>query len=677
MESGAFLQDFAIVMFVAGAVAVVFRWLGQPAVLGYILAGVIIGPHVLPRPLIHSEESINTLAELGIVFLLFALGLEFNFRKIRQLGVTAFIVAPLETGLMFFAGYQLGRAFGWSATDAVYLGGIMMISSTTIITKTLTELGLTRHKFAEVIFGILIAEDIIAVLLVASLSAVAQSGGLEWSSLLQVLGGIAVFLVAAVIMGLLLVPRLLGLVGRFKRDETLLITVLGLLFALSLLAVKLGYSAGLGAFIMGALIAESHEYRRVERIMAPLRDMFAAVFFVAIGLLIQPQLLVQFAGPVLIISATLIAGKVLACSFGSFAAGYDRGTALRVGFGLAQIGEFSFITASLGAKLGVTSAFLYPITVTVSAITSVLTPFLIRAADHVIALHDRLAPASLLNYQHDYHQWVQRVWHARAPNLRRRIVRTTVLQLGINVALIAGFFGLAVLLHRIQPEWLRHFSLWERHGGTLLWLAALALSLPVFIAFVRKLQALSMMLADLSIRQHESERQKQAIRTMLSNTILFTGSIGMAVLLLLLSSPLLPSWEILVLLAILAVGLAVLLRAWFVRLYARAQTSIRETLQREHEAPHPETARPLPALLEDAELQTVELVAGSPGAGHTIRDLALRSRTGATVVTVRHNGNNTVNPGPDTILEPGDQLLLVGTAEQLQAADELLRGAAS
>jgi CPA2 family monovalent cation:H+ antiporter-2 len=674
MSNASFLQDLAVVMLVAGLVTILFRWLKQPVVLGYIIAGVIIGPNVLPSPLIRSEESIHTLSELGIIFLLFTLGLEFNFRKIRQIGATALIVAPLETGLMFFAGYQIGQAFGWRTMDCVYLGGILMISSTTIITKTLAETGKHREKFAEVIFGVLIAEDIIAILLVASLSAVAQTGGFDWGALLQLAGRLAVFLVVIVILGLLVVPRVLSFVGKFKVDETLLVTVLGLCFGLSLLAVKLGFSVALGAFVMGAIMAEADDFQRIQRITLPLRDMFSAVFFVAIGLLIDPGLLRQYAWPVAVISVVLVAGKIVACSFGSFVAGYDRGTALRVGLGLAQIGEFSFIIAALGATLGLTSSFLYPIAVTVSAITSVLTPYLIRHADWVVALHDRLAPQSMLNYQRDYLEWFQRIWHRKQTSAARKLIRKVLLQLAINLALIVGVFLGAVFVDRLQFRWSEGPSQWLGGRKTFLWLAAVLLSLPIMIAFIRKLQAFSMMLAEVTIREGRNAKQKTAFRALLSNTILFTGIVMVSLLLLLLSSPLLPPMKILFLLLGLAAALAVMLKTCFVRIYARAQAAIRETLERERLPLEPEIHKPMPPLLEHAELLTLHLQPNWPCVGKTITDLKLRTLTGASVVVVRRGKESIVNPNPDVRFEDQDQLLLLGDAMQLNAAEKLMKG---
>ncbi|MBI5774298.1 MAG: cation:proton antiporter [Verrucomicrobia bacterium] len=674
MHNATFLQDLAVVMLVAGLVTVAFRWFRQPVVLGYILAGVLVGPHVLPAPLITSEASIQTLAELGVVFLLFSLGLEFNFRKIRQIGLTAFIVAPLETGLMFFAGYEIGQAFGWKTMDSVYLGGVMMISSTTIITKTLTELGRHREKFAEVIFGILIAEDIIAILLIASLSGVGAGGGLELGAVLATVGRLSIFLVAAVVLGLLVVPRLLAFVGRFKNDETLLVTVLGLCFGLSLLAVKLKFSVGLGAFIIGAIIAEAEDIRKIERLTAPLRDMFSAVFFVAIGLLIEPELLREYALPVAVISATIIVGKILACSFGSFVAGYDRGVALRAGLGLAQIGEFSFIIAALGVTLGVTSHFLYSIAVTVSAVTAMLTPYLIRHADKLVRLHDRLAPRSLLNYQRDYSDWIQQFWGRRERSLPRQMIHKMLWQLGVNAALLAALFLAAVFLDRLDLAWLRDLPAWTGGRKTLLWLAAMLLSLPIFIAALRKLEALSMLLAELTVRGRHGRPQKTAIRTLVSNTILFTGIVVLGLLILLLSSALLPPWEVLLVLLVLAGVLAAVLKTFFIKIYSRAQIVIRDTLSRPPATLHMEPARPLPPLLEEVELLTLRIGADSGALGRTIQELRLRTLTGASAVVIKRGTETIINPNPDVRFQLHDEVLLLGSAEQLAEARQLLEG---
>src|SRR5882724_3910911 len=397
MHAATFLQDLAVVMIVAGLVTVVFHRFKQPVVLGYIIAGVIIGPHTPPFPLIHAEETINTLAELGVILLMFSLGLEFSFRRLRQVGGTAFIAAFLEILLMVWVGYEIGRLFGWSIMDSIFLGAMLSISSTTIIVKALAELGKAKERFAQLIFGILIIEDILAIAMIALLSGIAMTGGLRVAEVGISVGKLGFFLVSALVAGLIFVPRLIGYVARFKSNEMLLITVLGLCFGFSLLAVKLGYSVALGAFLIGAVIAEAREIHRIEALIEPVRDMFSAIFFVTIGLLIDPKMLAAYWLPVLVITLAVVVGKVVACSLGAFVGGNDTRTSLRVGMGLAQIGEFSFIIAALGLSLKVTSDFLYPIAVAVSIFTTLLTPYLIRSADGLVGWFDQAAPQSLVH----------------------------------------------------------------------------------------------------------------------------------------------------------------------------------------------------------------------------------------------------------------------------------------
>jgi monovalent cation:H+ antiporter-2, CPA2 family len=668
-----FLRDLAVVMMVAGMVTVIFRRFRQPVVLGYILAGVIIGPNVLPSPLIASQASVQTLAELGVVFLLFHIGLEFNFRKIKKIGFTAFIVAPLETGVMFFMGYQIGQWFNWSNMDCVYLGAIMMISSTTIIAKTLAEQNKTHNRFAEVIFGILIAEDIIAILLIAGLSGVATSGEFQIGSVLTIVMRLTAFLVAVIVMGLLVVPRLLNFVGKFKSDETLLIATIGLCFGLALLAEELKFSVGLGAFVAGALISESDEHHRVERLVMPVKDMFSAVFFVAIGLLIDPGLIREYLLPVTVITLAIIGGKIVACSFGSFVAGYDRGVAIRAGLGLSQIGEFSFIIAALGASLGATSHFLYPIAVTVSAMTSLTTPYFIRYSEKIVGLHDRLAPASLKAYQHDYTMWIQRVWHQRERTAIQKMVHRIVLQIGINVGLIGGVYLAAIYLNQTSIPWLENLPYWVGGKNTAMWMAATLINLPIMIAALRKLEALGMLVSEIAIPSGTAPRQKLSSRAMLSNTILFTGIIFIVLFILLFSSALLPPLKVLVTLAVLALLIAVLLKAFFIRIYSKAQAAIRETLSREIvQAPsHSAPVKELPSLLHEVELSEYVVAKGSAAAGKEIGDLHVRSRTGATVAVIRRDGKTIINPDAHEMFQIGDEVLVIADDDRIEEAARL------
>ncbi|HZP66191.1 MAG TPA: cation:proton antiporter, partial [Rudaea sp.] len=361
MHTIAFIHDLAFIMLAAGVVTVVFHLLRQPVVLGYIAAGVLIGPHTPPYSLVTDEETIQTLAQLGVLFLLFSLGLEFSMRHLRQVGATALVAALAGIVLMLWLGYELGLGFGWRTMDALFLGAMLSISSTTITIKALDELGLKRQHFAQVVFAILIVEDVLAIGMIALLSGIAVTGSVDTAAVLHTLAALTVFLVASLVIGILTVPRLLDFVARFNSNEMLLVAVLGLLFGFCLIVARLGYSVALGAFVIGVIVAEANSLRRIERVIAPVRDMFSAIFFVAIGLLLDPNVLLGYAWPIAAVTVAVVIGKVLSRSFGAFAAGQDSRTAMRVGMSLAQIGEFSFIIATLGTTLKVTSDFLYPV----------------------------------------------------------------------------------------------------------------------------------------------------------------------------------------------------------------------------------------------------------------------------------------------------------------------------
>ncbi|MDQ4171903.1 cation:proton antiporter, partial [Pseudomonas aeruginosa] len=346
MHAVDFIQDLAVIMLVAGVVTILFHRLRQPVVLGYIVAGFIIGPHTPPFGLIHDEDTIKTLAELGVIFLMFCLGLEFSLRKLFQVGATAFIAAFLEIVLMIWIGFEIGRFFEWSTMDSLFLGAILAISSTTIIVKALGDLKMKNERFAQLIFGVLIVEDILGIGIIALLSGIAVSGSVETGEVFSTVGKLSLFMIVALVVGILLVPRLLAYVAKFESNEMLLVTVLGLCFGFCLLVVKLEYSMVLGAFLIGAIMAESRQLVQIERLIEPVRDMFSAIFFVAIGLLIDPKILVEYAWPIALITVAVVLGKMFSCGMGAFIAGNDGRTSLRVGMGLSQIGEFSFIIAA-------------------------------------------------------------------------------------------------------------------------------------------------------------------------------------------------------------------------------------------------------------------------------------------------------------------------------------------
>jgi K+:H+ antiporter len=667
-----FLQDLAVVMIVAGLVSVLCHRFKQPVVLGYIIAGVIIGPHTPPFPLIQDEGTVNTLAELGVILLMFSLGLEFSLGKLRQVGAPAFIAAFLEILLMAWLGYEIGRAFGWSAMDSIFLGAILSISSTTIIVKALGELGKRKEPFAQLIFGILIIEDILGIAMIALLSGVAMSGSVSLNDVGTTLARLLVFLVVVLVAGLITVPRLLGYVARFRSNEMMLITVLGLCFGVCLLALKLKYSVALGAFLIGAIIAESREVHRIEALIEPVRDMFSAIFFVAIGLMINPRMLAAHWLPILIISLAVVVGKVLACSFGAFVGGNDTRTSMRVGMGLAQIGEFSFIIASLGLTLNVTSKFLYPITVAVSAITTLLTPYLIRSSDGLVNWFDRVAPKRVVNSLELYTRWVGRLGVERHPNMVNKLIRGWCAQIALNAVLIAGVFIAAAFIGRSPPGWLRQLNLSRDLLKAALWLSAMVLSLPMFIATTRKLRALGMLIAETKVTEAAAGERAPAIRAFVAQAVPIAGTVILGIYVLVLSAALLPPLNVLIVLLALVGLIAWLLWRFFIRVYSKAQFALQETLAQQPLPRSEPVATALPSLLREADLESVGIAPDSPAARRRIRELELRTRTGASVVGIERKGVNLINPGPDEELQPGDQILLLGSRAQLDAAREVL-----
>ncbi|MCP3788588.1 transporter (CPA2 family) [Pseudomonas sp. URMO17WK12:I10] len=586
MHAISFIQDLAVIMLVAGVVTIVFHRLKQPVVLGYIVAGFIIGPHTPPFGLIHDEDTIKTLAELGVIFLMFCLGLEFSLRKLFKVGATAFIAAFLEIVLMIWIGFEIGRWFGWNTMDSLFLGAILAISSTTIIVKALNDLKMKNERFAQLIFGVLIVEDILGIGIIALLSGIAVSGTVSSGEVFSTVGKLSLFMIVALVIGILLVPRVLAYVAKFESNEMLLITVLGLCFGFCLLVVKLEYSMVLGAFLIGAIMAESRQLLKIERLIEPVRDLFSAIFFVAIGLMIDPQVLVDYAWPIVVITLAVVLGKMLSCGMGAFIAGNDGRTSLRVGMGLSQIGEFSFIIAALGMTLQVTSDFLYPVAVAVSAITTLLTPYLIRAADPLSIKLGNVVPGRLARVLSLYGEWLRNIQPQGQSALMAAMIRRILLQVGVNLALvIAIFFSGGYFAGRLGT-WLSQWISDVSQQKAVIWGAALLLSLPFLIAAYRKLKALSMLLAEMGVKPEMAGRHTQRVRRVIAEVIPLISLLVIFLLLSALSASILPTNELLLIIAIVAAVVVALLWRWFIRVHTRMQIALLETLENNRDNGH-------------------------------------------------------------------------------------------
>jgi len=582
-----FIQDLAVLMLTAGMVTILCHRFRQPVVLGYILAGFLIGPHmplfelagVSQGGLINDEESIKTLAELGVIFLMFCLGLEFSLRKLFSVGATAFFAAFMEILLMVWLGWEVGQFFGWTRMDSIFLGAILAMSSTTIIVKALGDLKMKHERFAQQIFGVLIVEDILGIGIIALLSGIAVSGNVEPGEVFSTVGKLSLFMVVALVIGILLVPRLLAYVAKFESSEMLLITVLGLCFGFCLLVVKLQYSMVLGAFLIGAIMAESRQLVQIEKLIEPVRDMFSAIFFVAIGLMIDPKTLLSQPWPIFVITLVVIFGKVISCSLGAFLAGNDGRTSLRVGMGLSQIGEFSFIIAALGMTLGVTSDFLYPIVVAVSAITTLTTPYQIRAADPISRTLTEWMPKPIARVFGLYGDWLRSIQPQGDGVLIMAMIRKIIMQIGVNFALVVAIFLASAWFASPIAAYLNHWITQDNLQKGIIWSGALLVSLPFLIAAYRKLKALSMMLAEMGVKQEKAGRHTLRARKVIAELIPLLSLTAMFFLLMGLSASILPTIELLGIIALFAILVALLLRRWFIRIHTRIQVALLDTLE--------------------------------------------------------------------------------------------------
>ncbi len=375
------IKDLALILGAAGIITIFFKKLKQPVVLGYIIAGLLVGPNFKLFPTIGDVEGIKIWAEIGVVFLLFALGLEFSFKKLVKVGGSAAITGITELSFMMMLGYGMGQVLGWSNMDSMFLGGIIAISSTTIIFRAFDELGLKTKQFSSLVIGVLVIEDLVAILLMVLLSTVAVSQQFEGTQMFLSIGKLLFFLCLWFLMGIFLLPTFFKKVSRFLNSETLLVLSLALCLGMVVLADQVGFSAALGAFIMGSILAETTQAHKIEHLITSVKDLFGAIFFVSVGMLIDPQILVDYAIPVLILTLSVIFGKTIFVAGGALLAGRPLKQAVQAGTSMSQIGEFSFIIATLGVSLEVTSSYLYPIAVGVSVITTFTTPYMIKLAE--------------------------------------------------------------------------------------------------------------------------------------------------------------------------------------------------------------------------------------------------------------------------------------------------------
>lgn len=673
------LTSVALVLSVAAITAVVFQRLHQPVVLGYLLAGAIVGPYT-PIPLFADVETIHTLAELGVILLMFSLGLELSLGKLLRIATTAGTIAVIQSSLMLWVGYVVGQAFGWSTIESLYAGAIIAISSTTIIVKAFDEQNL-RGRVSDIVFGILIVEDVIAVLLLAVFPQLRPGGEMSGDGLLATTGMLAAFLAAVAGGGLLLVPRAIRAITRLNRPETTLLASIGLCFALALLAQKLGYSVALGAFLAGALVAESGEGTTIGHLVEPVRDMFAAIFFVAIGMLIDPMLIAAHWPAILAFTTVVLVGKIAAVTLGTFLVGESLRTSVQTGMSLAQIGEFSFIIAGVGIASGATRDFLYPVAVSVSAITTLSTPWLIQASTPTALFLERHLPHRLQTFAALYGTWLVRLQQPAIPRgnprVRRlaRLLFTDGVLLAILIVSAAG--GSEPVARRVSTA--------LELSPDLTWIALLGLAallaLPLCIGLVRISAALAQTLGSVALppvigKVDVADAPRRALVATIHLALLLLVGLPLVAV----TQPFLPPLPGVIVFAV--VCMLLLLAVWRSignldeHALAGAQVIV-ELLARQTGSRHPGEAEQDLAQLHEilpglGEPVPVRLMPESIAIGQTLAQLNLRGLTGATVLAIVRDKTEVLVPTGREVLQVNDLLAIAGTRDALMAARELL-----
>ena len=670
------LDSLAIVLCVAALTTVIFNYLHQPVVIGYILAGLIVGPYVA-IPINADRETVRTMAELGVVLLMFTIGLDFSFKRLMKVLPTGGTVALVEVSLLLWLGYAVGRLLGWDARESLMAGGIVSISSTTVVAKLFSEKR-DRGPETETVLGILLVEDIIAILLLGVFATLSRGGGVSLSLLADNAGWLAAFLAASVVMGVMLIPRSIRAVERTARSETLLVASVGLCFAAALLARNAGFSVALGAFIAGVLVSESGAGWRVKELVRPLRDIFAAIFFVAIGMSIDPKIALSHWPLVLLFSAVVVVGKFFGVAGGAFLTGRSPGVAVRAGMSMGQIGEFSFLMVGLGAWKGGTGAHLYTLAVSVSALTVFLTPWMHRAAPYVAASVDRWMPPRLQTFVTMYGSWLERLpeaWRLKVPrSMFFRLLRVTLLDGVLLVATVAvasryiGWMAGRGAALTGAPAWVAQVAV----GGM-----ATAIGLFFFFGIVQSARRMGDILLEAVMPTPGPDRAdfatvpRQVLRaTFQAGAVLLAGIPLVAVTQPFISF--LPGAVIL--------GAALAIPVYFVwrrtadlhghvKAGARLVMEILQEQLRESGTGPQDNREDVPGI---GKVATFRVEGWHHAAGRSLSALDLRAQTGASIIAIRRGAEKVEFPTGSAILHEGDILVLAGSLDAVSQAHAVL-----
>ena len=658
-ETPNFISDLALILIVAGAVTILFKKLRQPLVLGYVVAGFIVSPHMPYTMSVIDSSSVGTWADIGVMFLLFSLGLDFSFKKIMKMGASPVISTCTIIFCMMTLGIIVGHSFGWKRMDCIFLGGMLAMSSTTIIYKAFNDMGLRQQKFTGSVMSVLILEDILAIVMMVMLSAIAVGSGADGEQMVGSIAKIVFFLILWFVVGIALVPLFLRSVRRLVNDETLLIVSLGLCCLMAVLSTKVGFSSAFGAFVMGSIISETIEADKIERLVSPVKDLFGAIFFVSVGMLVDPAILVEYALPIVVLVITILVGQAVFGTLGFMLGGQSLKSAMRCGFSMAQIGEFSFIIASLG----VTGHFLYPVVVAVSVITTFLTPYMIKLSVPCYGYVERHLPENLINTLNNISMNNAPAQESKWKRLITQMAFNTLVYSILSTACIVLMFTFFLpFIRKVMP-------------GMHWWANGICGLLTVFVIspFLR---------AMIMKKNHSKEfvalwHENRMNRFPLIFTILVRAVIAIAFLFYICNYLSRFTNALMISLATAMVMLMVVSRRLKKRSIRMEKMFVQNLRSREIEAQVLGMRKPLyegRLLDRDVHISDIDVPADTAWAGKSLRELGLSNLYGVHVSSILR-GHRRINiPGGDDKVFPGDRLQVIGSDEQLTAFSKAVSG---
>lgn len=654
------IADLALILLCAGVMTLLFKKLKQPLVLGYVVAGFLASPHMPFTPSVMDKANIQTWADIGVIFLLFALGLEFSFKKIVKVGGTAVIAACTIIFCMILLGIGVGMSFGWQRMDCLFLGGMIAMSSTTIIYKAFDDLGLRKKQFTGLVLGILILEDILAIVLMVMLSTMAVSNNIEGADMIESVAKLLFFLILWFVVGIYLIPEFLKRCRKLMSEETLLIVSLALCFGMVVGAAHTGFSAAFGAFIMGSILAETIEAESIERLVKPVKDLFGAIFFVSVGMMVDPGMIGEYAVPILVITLAVILGQAFFGTFGVVLSGKPLKMAMQCGFSLTQIGEFAFIIASLGVALHVTSDFLYPIVVAVSVITTFITPYMIRAAEPASNYVDRHLPASWRRFLTRYSSGTQTVNHESLwRKLLFALARIIVVYSIVSISVVALSFRFVIPFFKENLP-----GIWGPLLGALFTILCIS-------PFLRAI----MVKKNHSVEFMTLWNDNRVNRGPLASTIVLRVVIAVLFVMFIIAGLFKASIGLVIGVAVLAVVLMVLSRQLKKHSILIERKFFQNLRSRDRRAEYMGEKKPEYAgrlLSRDLHLTDFTIPGESAWAGRTLMELNLAKTYGVHVVSILRGKRRMNIPGGKVRLFPLDKIQVIGTDEQLNVLGEAM-----